>query len=387
MRRLIALAALAALAGSLVIAASAPAATRYVDDDRAQCPQSPFTKIAPAIAAAAPGDLIQVCPGRYAEQLVLPADKPGLFLNSPATRAAQVVAPATGLVSHTDLDDFGPQVDLVRLDGARQHLEGFRLDGPLRPRVGAEGCLSSAAIDIEGDDVVVADVGIAGLTDSACSENPAPNVGIRVSGSRDIVNRSAISGARIGVALAHATDALIQLNVIAGRGSGSFTTGISGSLLDRDHGFARGDGMFRSNEVSATGIGIRLEYSGGLVLTNHVHDNGTGVLIGDATGVEIRSNVLSRNRLHGLLAPTIGSHSLGRNGLIRFNQVRDNGADGIALFGCFLRCFPASSEFRVERNTALGNGRWDCFDDGSGSDVWTANVGVKDSPPTLCAKP
>jgi len=163
-------------------------------------------------------------------------------------------------------------------------------------------------------------------------------------------------------------------------------TGLSGSLLSFDAGFATGTGTFRNNEVSSAGVGIRLEYWTGLALTNNVHDNGTGVIIDDNARAEVRSNLIRHDVGSGLLAPTIGSHGLGRGGLITSNQVRDNGQDGIAIFGCSFRCFPAYSEFRLERNTALGNGRWDCFDDGSGTNVWNANVGVKDSP-NVCAKP
>lgn len=378
--------AVCAVAGSLLLASPAAAATRYVDDDRAQCPQAAHTTIGAAISAAAPGDLVQVCAGRYAEQVVLPASKPGLFLNSPATRAAHIVAPAAGLVSHTYPDESRARVDLVRLDGARQHLEGFSVDGPLRPKVPAEGCLSSAAVVLDGDDAVVADVGVAGLADSPCTTGAEPNVGVRISGWRDIVNRSAVTGAKIAIALSAGFDALVQLNTIRGRGSASFTTGFSASLLGLDADFAGGSGTIRNNEIAAAGVGMALEYWGGLVLTNNVHDNGTGVIVGDNAGGEIRSNVISHNTGDGLLAPQIGSHSLGRSGLIRLNQVRDNGRDGIAVFGCALGCFPASSSFRLDRNTALGNGRWDCFDDGVGDDTWTSNIGVKDSP-NVCAKP
>ena len=188
------------------------------------------------------------------------------------------------------------------------------------------------------------------------------------------------------MALADGFEALVQRNTIAGRGSASASTGLSGSLLRLDAGFATGTGTFRNNEVSAAGVGIGLTYWTGLVLTNNVHDNGTGVIIDDNARAEVRSNVIRHNVGSGLVAPTIGSHGLGRGGRITSNQVRDNGQDGIAIFGCSFRCFPASSEFRLERNTALGNGRWDCFDDGSGTNVWNANVGVKDSP-NVCAKP
>src|SRR5439155_4171151 len=40
-----------------------------VDDDRVQCPNAQFTSINAAIAAARPGDTIEVCPGQYNESV------------------------------------------------------------------------------------------------------------------------------------------------------------------------------------------------------------------------------------------------------------------------------------------------------------------------------
>lgn len=60
-------AAFVAVLGSLVVTASAGAATLAVDDDRADCPAAPYTSIQAAVDAAAPGDTVTVCAGDYAE--------------------------------------------------------------------------------------------------------------------------------------------------------------------------------------------------------------------------------------------------------------------------------------------------------------------------------
>ncbi|WP_210495385.1 Ig-like domain-containing protein [Patulibacter sp. SYSU D01012] len=60
-------AAIAAVLGSLVVTASAGAATLAVDDDRVDCPAAPYTSIQAAVDAAAPGDTVTVCAGDYAE--------------------------------------------------------------------------------------------------------------------------------------------------------------------------------------------------------------------------------------------------------------------------------------------------------------------------------
>src|SRR3954454_20200593 len=46
---------------------SAAAATRLVDDDKAECPNADFTKIKDAAAQATANDEIVVCPGLYQE--------------------------------------------------------------------------------------------------------------------------------------------------------------------------------------------------------------------------------------------------------------------------------------------------------------------------------
>ncbi len=53
------------------IASPAPAATLKVDDDGVQCPGAPYTTLQAAVAAAAPGDKIKLCPGLYGGQVVI----------------------------------------------------------------------------------------------------------------------------------------------------------------------------------------------------------------------------------------------------------------------------------------------------------------------------
>ncbi|WP_147447555.1 Ig-like domain-containing protein [Solirubrobacter pauli] len=54
-------------AGVLCLAPSAYAATLTVDDDKADCPAAAFTSVQAAVDAAAPGDTIVICQGKYAE--------------------------------------------------------------------------------------------------------------------------------------------------------------------------------------------------------------------------------------------------------------------------------------------------------------------------------
>lgn len=58
---------LLAITAALIAAPAAGAATLSVDDDGAQCPGAPYTKVQNAIDAAANGDTVAICPGVYNE--------------------------------------------------------------------------------------------------------------------------------------------------------------------------------------------------------------------------------------------------------------------------------------------------------------------------------
>jgi hypothetical protein len=46
---------------------------------------------------------------------------------------------------------------------------------------------------------------------------------------------------------------------------------------------------------------------------------------------------------------------------------------------------PATSAFTVDHNKTGANTLWDCLDAYPHNDVWTANVGIANSPATLCS--
>ncbi len=369
------------LAGLLLTASSASAATRYVDDDRVQCPQATSTTIQAAINAAAALDVIRVCAGRYPEQLTLPAGKDGLLVASLPALAARVVAPATGLQAHDVLDEFEPRraLALVRVLGDRQRFNGFTLAGPLPPRVAGDACLSVAAIDVKGPAALLDGDAISGLSDNACTSSFEGTTGIRVAAQDAAIDRGAITGAAIGVALPGSIRALVQHTAIVGRGTAA-GVGVLAGIQSNGANVS-----VRSNDISRTAVGIDASFSSGLVKGNELHDNGIGIQIGDGGGAEINANVVRRSIGDGILGASIGSHSLGTGALIRLNDVRSSGHDGIAIYGCGSRCFPATSTYRVDQNLSLGNARYDCFDLEVTNDLWTANRGVTDSPATLCS--
>ena len=131
MRKLFLLVALTLLATVTVGAGQAFGATRWVNDDGlpvppgTSCSKPGYNTIQSAVNAAAPGDLINVCPGTYPEQVTVEtAAKSNIVLRSVTPLAARIQAPPLMELVHGDL---------VRIDnGARNvGLLGFTVAGPL----------------------------------------------------------------------------------------------------------------------------------------------------------------------------------------------------------------------------------------------------------------
>lgn len=364
----------------LVSSASAAAVvTRYVDDDHAQCPQATFTKIQAAIDASAAHDIVRVCAGTYREQLTLPAAKTALMVASLPALAAHVMAPASGLTAYDDAY-LHRRMDLIQVLGSQQHVLGLSIAGPLTPHIASDGCAAAAAIEVDADDVVLDGNALSGLADDTCSGQTPSTTGIRVgSGSGAVVERGTIQGAREGVELDGAAQTVVENNTIVGRGSG--VDGTWGLYVLSDAGQLSA----RSNDISAMNVGMLVAFAGGLVKGNVLHDNGTGLELSDGMFADIDSNVIRHNTGDGLYADVIGKYGNGSYAPIRLNDVRYNGHDGIAIYGCGLNCGLSPTSYQLDRNVSLSNGRYDCFDVAAFNDTWTGNIGVTASPSALCS--
>ncbi|MGD9890716.1 MAG: hypothetical protein AB7U18_05415, partial [Dehalococcoidia bacterium] len=108
----------------LTLPRPAAAATLLVDDDAVQCPGAQWQSIQAAIAAAAVADTIEVCPGTYAEQVIIDPDKSGLTLRATMPGAATIRAPEAPV-------NFGA-LPIILVNGARNvTIDGFIIQGPL----------------------------------------------------------------------------------------------------------------------------------------------------------------------------------------------------------------------------------------------------------------
>jgi len=102
-------------------------ATLLVDDDLMQCPTAQYTSIQAAVTAAGPGDHIDVCPGTYTEQVVIPTGKDNIRLRSTQQWAAVIKAPPVMMLDPL----FVPAYTIVRVAGAQNvTILAFTITGP-----------------------------------------------------------------------------------------------------------------------------------------------------------------------------------------------------------------------------------------------------------------
>jgi hypothetical protein len=86
------------------------------------CNHPGYWTVQAAVNAAGPGDRINVCPGTYTEEVLIPASKNNLQLRSVQFWAAVIKAPALML---------GPTKSIVRVSGARGvTILAFTITGP-----------------------------------------------------------------------------------------------------------------------------------------------------------------------------------------------------------------------------------------------------------------
>ena len=123
--------ALSIFASALVLAlfcgSSAFAGTLLVDEDMVECPDAGFTSIQTAVDAAASGDVIQVCPGTYDEQVEIA--KPLCLVGVKRTGKNAAVVQPSNMIANTDV--FGDPVAAAILvhDTSDVTIKNITVDG------------------------------------------------------------------------------------------------------------------------------------------------------------------------------------------------------------------------------------------------------------------
>lgn len=394
--------------------ASAQAVDRVVDDDKVQCPHAAFTDVQSAVDAAQYGDVVRVCRGTYAAQVVVPYTKSNLKLVSAPAGAAVLTAPPGGI-------DFVGDVPLAILVSYARglYVHGFAISGPLGPS-NDEGCFAhthaSGIAVLEGRTTIdgvriegtVADCrrfvpgcepgdpclhGIFGAgvhtgnVDGSFRRGAAP-LGFRGE-SGVVVDRSIIRGTQTGVLMegGGAGPVTVQRSTLEGPSDPNppdnefNTVGIGAFEI-----FADADTevlKIQSNEISGWDFGVwNIFQVEGLVriVGNRIDDSFAGI------DIDSGFNRIERNRVtRGAFGISLGA--LGNEYIadVRENVVRDALSLGIGIFS-----EPFCSETRcrplVRDNSALRSGAVDCFDPARAG-RWTRNTGASSLPEDLCRPP
>ena len=378
-------------ASVLVLALSSPG---VVSSDRALaattltvCPGTSLPTIKAAVDAAATGDTIQVCAATYSEQVLIPAGKINLTLQSQTALGAIIEAPATLPATQ--------QSAIVHVAGATGvTINGFTISGP---GTGPCGTIGYGVLIDGGGSATVSANHITAIRDnpfSGCQNGHAIGAGLTTGG---------VTSAGSVIATANRIDDY-QKGGINVRGEGSVNT-ISGNTIEGagptaaigqnaiqiSRGAAAtvtGNTVSRNDYTPttnvSTGILIVTPISNVTVSQNRFIANDVGVYAfsGDTGPVAVRGNTV-----------TGGTYSIVVDDSSEV-LVENNIVVGAATYGLYANAGAKGNTFRDNSASGVtGEGNYDCIDQSKGTatadtaNTWTRNTGDTRSPDGICSLP
>ncbi|MCC6766415.1 MAG: right-handed parallel beta-helix repeat-containing protein [Deltaproteobacteria bacterium] len=398
----------AAIVTALAVSPAA-AATLKVDDDGVQCPGA-YPTLQAAVAAAAAGDKIKVCPGSYGGQVTISVPLK-IFGKAPKPKTCNTLAP----LDPTLHSIFTP---------------------PGVPGLGGIG------IDVLADAVTIQGMVFTGAGETAVRTDPA-NVkfslknSVFTSNANGVYFHSAVgskssvkgncfhqngTGVRTGYGLRDASIAknyFFKSNVAAGIIMDQLSAAtndrikITGNRSESDVTFAvilgTLDSSFSKNKVNSDGTTGTAVFVGGkntnLVITgNTVTNAGTRAIRfntqffpgfppgGASTGVTVTKNVIDKAGSHGIAVDSgAGESALVASTIVK-NTVTDSGQDGAGdgIRIVDFMAMGANGGNTVEDNEVSGSFNHDCHDTTTGAgtagtaSTWVGNTATTHNVANLC---
>lgn len=417
------------LGGVLVapaIASATSSHTLVVDDDGAQCGPHAYSSIQAAVGAAHRGDRVRVCPGRYAERVVV--DKPLTLTGQPAAVAAlncfteQTSEPDdldSSIVPVLEPPD-AEETPVLRLAADRVEVAGLVIQGVDDQEADIVDGYSLFDAALTTDDAhtgwrihhnlfrlnyLAVELGSKGGPESRFDHNCLRDNTYSVANQRYTLSRALLdhnetyrsqntaweigSGYRgtTAVTWEHNTSRRDSLAVWAEnddhltlRGNGVEQAGRF--IVAKDDGHL----TIQGNRVEQAGSGMYLE--GGLIQPRILHNTVTGSLgvaitvnpqVGDGpvTGLVVRGNTVTDNGASGfttgglanLTGASIVANTFSRNGRHGVALAPGTGANRVldnVIEGNAqygIRLFPGTQDVLLVRNRMLGNGLADAIDE------------------------
>lgn len=390
------------MAGALVgpMTPARAAATFAVDDDGAALANNcdaanpASTTITAAIAAAAPGDTIKVCPGVYNET---PVVTKSLFIYGPQSNTAGTAAsrtpggPAEATVQGDTTSTGGVGIFWVKASNVA--IAGFTVrNNPAGPGIHLEGGNSTFQVSnnivtnnvfgiyANGNQVTVAynrifanNVNGPANANGIYSDQGLTNASIGYNGISNQDNSGILIVGPPFVAAAVGPVSIGYANVISGPanfisffGGGGYSVA-NNTLSNTAAPNLSASGIFACDVVNATISGNTITKA-----------NFSGIAIRDCggtppSGVRVNSNTVTGSGGNGL---DVSAATGGNAVQATYNTLTSNALDGI-LYDV------ATNGNRIIGNTAKTNGHFDCHDLGTGN-VWSGNKGNTSSPPGRC---
>jgi nitrous oxidase accessory protein NosD len=132
-----------------VACATSSAATRVVGKPNTACPHAQYTTITAAVNAADPGDVIEICPALYPEQLII---------SKPLT--------LRGIATHVNLTQFLPccnLVDRILLQPALTDLQALPFESVITVMNAEDVTIDNLAIDASQNTVASCDIALSAV--------------------------------------------------------------------------------------------------------------------------------------------------------------------------------------------------------------------------------
>jgi parallel beta-helix repeat protein len=393
--------------------APAFARTIVVDNDFADCPQAETHSIQVAVGRAEAGDKILVCPGIYAESVVITTPKSDLRIEAQgapgevvlqgtsAQLAGFYLLNTTGvLVQGFTVQGFGipsphPGEPPFTIQGANIRIEGEG-GNTIRKNIttlslmgdGIQMINSSANVVEQntsfrntgpnGDGIqVLGELALASnniIRHNETSENGQTGINIAGTGTGNIVfgNRSH-HNSRIGIRNVSTT--------------GTLAGGAHETVIENNHLFANGVIVPVPGTPPPVTGGIFVGASHDVIVRNNRSENNTGFgirLQNGATVNMVEKNEVFQNTTDGI--QLLGGPLVVTNNFVQLNLIRQNGRDGI-------RANALTDANTIERNVIRESGEHDAHDDSVGpgtggtANFWINNKCETENRPELCKNP
>ena len=381
-----ALAALACAVGLVGLASSDRAfAANTLIVGPSSCTGATYTTIQSAVTAANVGDTIQVCAGTYPEQVVIPAGKTGVNLQSQSVGAATIQAPQSLPATQSSA--------IVEVHGATGiTITGFAISGPAP----APGCghIGYGVLIDGGASVTLTNNHITHIRDdpmTGCQNGwaiRAISATLTATGNKvDDYQKNGIDVRGTGavgtitnntVVAAGPTTVIAQNGIVFAPGASGTVTGntVSGNAY-------RGSGYPTNLDVLGNGIVVAQPGGNVTISQNKLVGNDLGI---DVFGVATGTLTASANAITG-----------GEYGVIvddsRNVRIEKNVTGGAAQNGLYAGKGANGNTFQGNIATGVALPGHDCRDDSSGSgtsgtaNTWTKNVGDTVLPEGICASP